>query len=117
LPTPLSIVPAIRPAGFWIPTKCCGELDPGIVVDAHLLASPLLAEALVLLVPEAILFGDVGMLAVALEVTKMLAWVVFVGASAALGMRSWLVSVSARCSMVCCCVVGVVACTAARLTC
>ena len=83
-PTP-SIPPTVRPAGVWVPTEHCGEVDSWFVWYAHLLTHPLLAEALVLLVPEAVLLRYVGMLAVAAEETTMFAWVVFMGVAAALG--------------------------------
>ena len=89
-------------------------MDPGLVGDAHLLAHPFLAKSPIFLVPEAVLLGYVGMLAVAAEATKMLTWVVFVGATQ--GSRSRPVPVPAR-FRVCCCVPGVVACAVARLTC
>jgi hypothetical protein len=91
-------------------------LDPGLVGDAHLLAHPFLEKSLIFLVPEAVLLGYVGMLVVAAKATTMLTWVVFVGATLVLGLRSCPVSVPARFT-VCCCVPGVVACAVARLTC
>ena len=60
-------------------------MDLWFVWYTHLLTHPLLAEALVLLVPEAVLLRYVGMLAVAAEATTIFAWVVFMGVAAALG--------------------------------
>jgi hypothetical protein len=53
-------------------------VDSRFVGNAHLLAYPLLAEALVFLVPETIFFKDVWMLVVAKEARTMFARVVFV---------------------------------------
>ena len=92
-------------------------MDAGLVGNAHLPAHPLLVETLVLLVPEAIFFWDVGMLADTAEAATMLARVVFVVATATMGTRSCLGFVLLRGFMVCCRVAGVVACAAARLTC
>ena len=56
------------------------------------------------------------MLAVAAEVTTMLTWVVFMGATLVLGLQSHRVLVPVWFT-VCYCVPGVFACTVARLTC
>ena len=110
---PLSIFPAVVPTGVRISTLGRGELDAGLVGDAHLLAHPFLAETLKLCVPEATLLGNVGMLAVAAKTTAMLTRIVFVGA-ALLGSRTCTVSAPTRFT-VCCCVPGVVACAVSSL--
>ena len=114
-PTPSTTL-TVRSAGVGVPAECCCKVDLWFVGYVHLLTYPLLAEALVLLVPEVVLLRYVGMLAVAAEATTMFARVVFVGVTAALGLQSSPVSVSVRFT-VCCCVAGSVACDAARLTC
>ena len=88
----------------------------GLVTHAHLLSHPLLAETLVLLVSEAILFQDVGVLGETSKVATMLAWMFLSVATAALGPRSCLGMVLVRCFVVGCHVVGVVASVAMRLT-
>ena len=90
-------------------------MDAGLVGDAHLLAYPFLAETFEFCIPEAVLLGYVGMLALTMKATTMLAGVVFVGATV-LGSRTCSVSAPTLVT-VCCCVPGVVACAVARLTC